>query len=128
MRPLFLTPENKEKALVVLSFAERPENWFHSPGSSRVPGDRAEFTVVIDTFRCVYTHTVSNGRHFRHLSISVPAVGKMPHPISVFTLATFFGFTGAEMAKDVATDHGDDWMLDMNDGERCIVVAQETPR
>lgn len=128
VRPLFLTPENKDKAAQVLEFAERPENWYHHPGSSWVPGDRSEFVTRIDTYRCVYTHTVSRGRHYRHLSISVPAREKFPNPVAVFTLATFFGFTGARMVEDVAAEPGTDWMFEPNHEEKCVMVVQERPR
>lgn len=125
LRPLFLTPDNKEKAAKVIAFAERPENWYHAGGSSWVPGDRPDFVARIDTYRCVYTHTVSQGKHYRHLSISVPADGKLPHQVAVFTLASFFGFTGGKMVEDAAVEPAEDWLINVNEAEHCIVLAQE---
>lgn len=128
MRPLLLTSENKDKATRVLVFAEKTENWYHHPGSPWVPGDHPEFVAIIDTYRCVYTHTVYRGTHYRHLSISVPARGWFPNEVAVYTLATFFGFTGAKKDNDVAVEPGDDWMLDLNEIEQCILIFQEFPQ
>lgn len=124
MRPLTLSDGNKDKATEVVAFAERPENWYHAGRVAWTPGDRSEYVTVLDTYRCVYTHTVWEGRHFRHLSISVPG-GRWPSPIAVFTLATFFGFTGADIEDEVATVPGLDWDINMDDDEQCIVVVQE---
>jgi hypothetical protein len=48
-----------------------------------------------------------------------------PNPITFFTLATWFGLTGATMTKDVAVKPGPDWQMDANREDNCIVVVQQ---
>lgn len=127
MRMLNLDDENRERAAAVTTFAERPENWYHPQEDSWCPGDRPEFVVFIDTLRCVYTHTVVEGVHYRHLTVSIESRTRQLHPIPFFTLATFFGFTGAEMQEDVAVAAGSDWIYGYDDDENCLALMQRRP-
>ena len=122
-RPLLLTPENKAKAQAVVDFASLPENVYRPPADF-VPGDRPEYRCQIDSYRCVFTITEGKGKRFRHLSISIPREGRLPNVEAACTIATWFGFTGAPMAEDVATGMGWDWFGDVVETDNCVVLAQ----
>jgi hypothetical protein len=109
MGMLELSDENRKQAQSLKEFAEQPENRFVIGRSSFVPGDRSEYVRYLNNYRCVFTLTEHESRVFRHLSISVPAPNRLPHQMSAFTIATWFGFTGAPMQEDVATGPGLDW-------------------
>lgn len=126
MRTLQLSSENRAEAQRVLDYANDP-NHYYEPPTDWVPGDQPEYTCHLDSFRCVFTITRANGKLLRHLSMSVPGPGKAPNPMAVFTVATWFGFTGATMQEDVATAPGDDWAIGLHELEDCIIVAQSLP-
>lgn len=125
MRMLNLNDKNRKMAAAVTTFAERPENWYHPSEHSWCPGDRPEYVTFIDTLRCVYTHTVAKGIHYRHLSVSIEPTTHQPHLTLFFTLATFFGFTGAKMQEDVVVAPGSDWIYSYKTEEHCLVLVQK---
>jgi hypothetical protein len=59
---------------------------------------------------------------FRQLTISVPSNTKYPNPIAAFEIAELFGFTGRPEEPDRP---GVDWLVDINNDDHCIVLAQE---
>lgn len=124
MRVLEINNENKGKVINILTFAEKPENWYRAEEVSWVPGDREGFYGVLDTYRCCYTRSVAKGKHYRHLSVSIPGK-KWPHLHAIYTIATLFGFTGAKTENEISTEPGYTWQMDMNRVEGCIVVVQE---
>jgi hypothetical protein len=90
-----------------------------------VPGDNPDFVVHLDTYRCVFTFTVADAPDddfiFRHLSISVPAEGKYPHPMAAFTIATLFGFTGWDGITEAMPDS---WAGGPYEEDGCVILAQ----
>lgn len=130
MGVLNFSDENIAKVHEIIGFAESPENWYYMGYTPWVPGDRPEFVVDVDSFRCVYTHTVDRKlNHFRHLSISLRGMpDKLPHPVCTFTLATWFGFTGAMMDGEIAIHPSPNWDISHNESEGCIVLVQQRPQ
>lgn len=123
-RFLFLTPETQERIAKVVAWAEQPDHWYRV-GGGVPPGTLEEHVVMLQSYRCVYSHTVtSDGLHLRHLSISVPVAGRYPHPIVCQTLAAMFGFTGTKTEDDFVVEFPDDWVMAPNPEENCVVVLQ----
>jgi hypothetical protein len=54
---------------------------------------------------------------YKHLSISVPALGKLPHPAAVSEIAALFGIT------DSIEDLVKKGLVSIHETENCIVVA-----
>ena len=129
MRLLRITEENIEAAQHLVRFAADEENWFHAFKDKWIPGDRPEYVLHIDTFKCVFTYTVApTGPMYRHLSVSVP--GKVyPNPIAIKMIADMFGFTGSRPPQSQDDPgFGMDWVVDLDEGEGCVVVVQEIER
>jgi hypothetical protein len=120
---LQLSPENQALAKQLVEFASKPEN-FYRPPSDVVPGERLEYTCHIDSYRCVFTITEIGGARYRHLSISIRGPN-LPAPVAAFTLAGWFGFTGAVLEGGISAMPGTDWHVDINEEDNCIILAQE---
>lgn len=126
-RPLLVDDQFRAECRRLREFAEDPKNWYLFEESDWVPGNRPEYVLESDYgYRAVFTITHAPGfrpEPFRHLSVSVPTEGKMPHHIVVFTLAHWLGFTGASVEDDVAVRPGK-WGLGIDDNEGCVVVQE----
>lgn len=129
-RPLFLDDAFKEACRQLREFAERRENWYvldENLEAPFVPGDRDEYVLRTEFgYRVVFTITHAPSQReqpFRHMTISVPAEGKSPNPVAVFTVAHHLGFTGAKVEDDVATEPGR-WALATDWDDECIVVQE----
>jgi hypothetical protein len=120
MRPLIIDAVARAKIAHLIEHAE--EHHYHA-GVDPTPGDNPAFVIHLDTYRVVFTFTQSQGKLWRHLSISVPAEGKFPNPAAAFMIAQEFGFTGWDGRSVHRIPDG--WMCDMNTADNCIVLAQE---
>lgn len=121
IRPLIINDEARATAARVVAYAQAHP---YRPGDP-VPGDDSNFVANFDTYRAVFTFTHSDGHIYRHLSISVPSL-KFANPAAAFMIAGLFGFIGwDERTIDRAPDG---WMIDVNEAEHCIVLAQECGR
>ena len=133
-----LGPEVEEAAKKIVAYAKDPKNWYRidSDGKpiSELPGDKPEHTLKTGSTRAVFSYTMVKGagksggllgddRLMRFLTVS--NITNYPSPISTFTLARMFGFTGAE-----ADDHGvvkepaKEWGLAVNKEEGAAIVQQ----
>lgn len=126
MRPLVLDDVTKSRVQAVREFAERTENIYFPSPNAAIPGNNPNFVAQLDTYRCVFTITAYEDKRLRHLSISVPSKD-FPNPISVFTIAGLFGFTGGKVESDITVAPGPDWQVAIDKEQHCIVVAQEHP-
>lgn len=118
VRALIIDDDARASAARVLSHAEKHH---YSPGQ-KPPGDDDRFVARLGTYRAVFSFTHADGTLWRHLSVSVPAKGKLPNPVAVFTIAKLFGFTGYDEAAPFKP--APDWGVNVNDDEHCVVVAQ----
>ena len=124
MRPLVIDDDQQRGVDALVKFASEEENWFHAFKDTWTPGDRPEYILHLNSYRCVFTCTESSdGKLYRHLSISVPA--DYPAPIAVFQLAAMFGFTGGQDGSGICVGPGDSWSIRVDTEAHCIVVAQE---
>lgn len=127
MRALFIDEEARAKVQRVVEYASQPEHWY-CPGLDAVAGDNPNYTCELNTYRCVFTYTVGDraiGTPWRHLSISVPSKD-YPNPAAAFTIAEMFGFTGWD-GKTI-NRMPDDWIMDVNRAEHCVMLAQKVPK
>jgi hypothetical protein len=124
LRPLFITDELKAEVKRVLDFASG--NFYYPGKSETIPGDDPRHVLEIPTgYRCVFSITISpQGKPWRHLSISVPKKGAVPHPISAFVIAALFGFTGYDIDRP-SPEPPADWFFDLNREDNCVIIAQE---
>jgi hypothetical protein len=122
MRPLVIDEETRAKVCAVEEFAY--SNWYRPGQSELVPGDDPRHTVLLNTYRCVFSYTKMRSELFRHLSVSVPSA-KYPHPYAVWTIAELFGFTGWDGKSPGGAP---DWLAQPNKEEHCITVAQKNHR
>lgn len=117
-RFLFIDDLAREKIAQVIAHAS---NHHYTPGpNAPVPGDDDKFVVQLDTFRCVFSFTQSDGAVWRHLSISIPQ--NYPNPAAAFLIAEEFGFTGWD-GKTI-DQVPQEWIVDIDKQARCIVLAQ----
>jgi hypothetical protein len=124
MRPLILDEIQKAKVKEVVDFART--NLYYPFKSETIPGDDARHVVNIPVgYRCVFSITVTpDGKHWRHLSISVPKREKYPHPAAACVIADLFGFTGYDADHPSETPPRD-WLMSVNKEDNCVVLAQE---
>jgi hypothetical protein len=117
MRVLVIDSAARERIKQVIAHAEKNHYYIES---GVVPGDDERFVAQLESYRVVFTFTHAAGKVCRHLSISVPS-SKYANPFAAFAIADLFGFTGY---VDLSGKPGDDWMIDINKAEHCIVIAQ----
>lgn len=135
---LKISPQIKDQIKTLVAWAERPENWYRPSPEAKVPGDDPAYVIEIPSgafdhegktvpgHQCVYTHTVLKDAHFRHLSVSL--YGRSVHPVVIWTLAAFFGFTGGEVTDEITLHPAPDWLLHVDQRTRAVVVVQgQTP-
>jgi len=124
---ILILTEAKVRAEEIVAYASQTENWYRMEVSTFVPGDRKEYVLRSGDHRAVFSWTMApTGEVRRHMSVSVPRKGKYPQPIVVWTLAHYFGFTGAELGDgDVVHEPADGWVFAQDEDEGCIVVQQE---
>jgi hypothetical protein len=123
MRILVIGEAEKEAASRLVAFAERPENRY-KPGprddtgpGDKVPGDDPNYRLQLWDYRCVFTITETPQGVFRHLSISVPAKDKLPHPGAIEQIAPLFGIEGT-VEEWARKGH-----VAPHENENCIVVV-----
>ena len=128
MRALVISPEQVERVNDLVGYVSRRENWYRPGESDFVPGDRPEYSIDLNTYRCVFsiTELPIDGIMFRNLSVSVPVAGKLPNEIAVWNIAVLFGFTGAKKADgtDIVVGAGCDWTIGVDEKANCVVIAQ----
>lgn len=118
MRPLVIDDAVRTKVAIVVAHAQAHP---YRPGpDSPIPGDDPKHVVKLGTYRAVFTFTETDGALWRHLSISIPE--KFPNPAAVFLIAHTFGFTGYN--PEHINNPGSDWLFDLNERDRCIVLVQ----
>jgi hypothetical protein len=116
---LTINPEVEASVQRLVSHALIRDHWYEPGRTEFVPGDLPEFTINLDSYRCVFTVTKLGGGAFRHLTISVPSKD-FPHPFAAFTIAKLFGFTGWDGKAEVP----DTWEGRVDQQEHCIVLMQ----
>jgi hypothetical protein len=122
MRALVIDKEARAAVAQVVAHALEPENYYEPGLSPQPPGDDPRYIVLLNTFRCVFSITKApDGRLFRHLSISVPTPGKYPNEFAVLEIARLFGFTGWDGHRLYFPDN---WMIDANQEDECVILAQ----
>lgn len=129
LRVLELGDASRQRAHEVALYAARPENWYRPRVSQWVPGDRPEHVADLGDFRCAFSYSVTQGRLHRHLSISTrtPTGPGLPAPLAVWTIASWFGFTGAEASAEGLVERAAaDWLFaPVAVPFKCVVLAQE---
>jgi hypothetical protein len=119
MSVLIIGEAQKEAARRLFEFAMRPENHYKPGPGVGVPGDDPNYVLQLFSYRCVFTITESASGVYKHLSISVPAKDKLPHPAAVEEIAHLFGIKGSV----------DDWAskghVSPHANEHCVVVVSE---
>ena len=124
-RLLVLSPEQKKAVGELVAFASQRENWFDPRKDKWVPGDRPEYTIQLESYRCCFTYDVQkDGNIYRHVSVSVSG-NAWPNEIAVFTICTMFGFTGGKTQGDVTVWLGKDWIVQMEKEAQAINVLQK---
>jgi len=117
----------QERAKEIAEYSEKSENWY-KPGETTVPGDLAEHVMLNGSVRAVFcwTHVPDKDHEVRrHLSISVRGEGRYPLPPICWTLAHYFGFTGAEVgAGGLVKDPARSWAFLADEDEGCIVLQE----
>jgi len=121
MRPLLIDDEARARVREVLSFASK--NWYRLGRSEIVPGDDPRHTVLLNTYRCVFSYTLDpHDNLWRHLSISVPSKD-LPNPFAFYSIAELFDFTGWDGKSIEPPPEG--WILGVNKQEHCITAVQK---
>jgi hypothetical protein len=134
MRALIIGPDEKQAIARVVAYATDREHWYCFAPGAAVPGDSPEYVAhVPDGFRCVFTLTLTQGKVYRHLSVSVNGVDRLPSPEACVALAIEFGFTASNQdAADnmdlVMLMQSDGWHAATNPIDRCVVMCQEIGR
>jgi hypothetical protein len=123
LRPLILDDEAKQRVGRVVAYAKQPSHWYR-PGDMQPPGNSPAHTVVLDSYRCVFSYTLSaENILYRHLSISIPSA-HWPNPFAVWMIATLFEFTGWN-ERSIKMPKG--WLAHLDNETHAVVVAQSIP-
>lgn len=121
IRVLVVGAEERAAVTRLVASAERPENHYIPGSTYEIPGDNPLYVIWLGDYRCVFTITKSDGRLWRHLSVSVPAKNAFPNHAAIEEIARLFGITGT------VTDWARKGHVMPNHNEGCIVVVQEYP-
>jgi hypothetical protein len=117
IRALVIDAAARAAVQKIVDFAAKPENWYKPGPNCKPPGDDPNYVVRLDTYRCVFTFTEDPNTKvlFRHLSISVPAMGMYPNPVAVNEIGLLFGFPdmNAKLHAQIVANRVDN----------CIVMA-----
>lgn len=116
--------ENKKKIQQLVDYASKPENYYYPDTEGTVPGDISEHVANLSGIRCVFSLTVLNNVAYRHLSLSGPEKGELPNATVSFTIATWFGFTGARVDNDVSVAPGR-WQMGSSEDHLALIFAQD---
>lgn len=128
MRALVIDDAAKLKVKRLVEYAQDRRNWYiiEFGGCSKQPppGSNRYHVIQLDSYRCVFSYSkqLRDQRVFCHLSISIPREDYYANPITAFTIAELFGFTGWD-AKSTTPPHN--WFIDVNHRDQCIVLVQE---
>lgn len=132
LRPLVIDDTTKAAVQKVMDYAQNRAHWYwvdqHMQGKTKCPGGIPEHTVILSTYRCVFSYTrIATGQVYRHLSISVPVKGKYPNSACAFAIAELFGFSGwsFETWDGRSQEFPADWSVGKNAEQQCIVMAQK---
>lgn len=121
--PLLLDDGFRDRIMTLVEFASKPENYYVPDKSKVAPGDKDGHWLEWGAYRIVYSLTVMSGdQHYRHLSVSLPT--GYPNFVTVWTIAHWIGFTGAQAREDVVTDPPHSWLAQVNESENCIVLVE----
>jgi hypothetical protein len=118
----------KERAEQIRTFAENPDNWYRAfQSSAKVPGLHDEYVLESGTIRAVFSWTlVPDGDIFRQMTVSSKNPGKWAQPLIVWTLAHYFGFTGATTNEhDLVEEAASSWQVQMVEEESCVMVVEK---
>lgn len=124
---LLINDQEKSKAAKLLEFASKPENIYDADCPTFIPGERPEYVEMFGEIRCVFTITRSKSHAFRHISFSIPTRRTVPGTEIVCTLATWFGFTGGVISRDVCVGPGPDWVIGPDTDGIAVVLLQPLP-
>lgn len=128
MHALTIDDESRQATKRLVDFAAKRENWYDPLNDDWFPGQKEEYTLVLnDHFRICFSYTVSPEKDrqlYRHMTISVPGEG-MPHPIAVFTIARMLGFTGAGDSP-VVVNAPSHWVVGPSPTEDGVILCCET--
>lgn len=115
----------QQRAREIVEYASQSENWYRPGPDAIIPGDKPEYVLQGTSVRAVFTWTVSPDDVRRHLSVSVKAEGRAPLPIMVWTLAHYFGFTGAKVDEHgLVQEPAPSWGFMVDEAEDCVVVQE----
>jgi hypothetical protein len=117
----------QQQAAKIAEYAADPDHWYKVGEVDWIPGDLAEYVLISGDTRAVFTWTHIFGSLIRHMTVSVSTPKKYPTPEVVWTLAHYFGFTGAkpEDQFQLVKEPAPDWNVGINENEGCIVVQQQ---
>ena len=117
LRHLVIDDTARAKIAAVIAHAEKNHYEHGAPLACYDP----RYVAELNTYRAVFTFTKTDGKLFRHLSVSVPG-DKYPNPVAVFTIAHEFGFTGYD--HNQADRPGEGWMIDLDHPAGAVVILQ----
>ncbi len=125
MFPLVLDDAFRAEVMRVVEYASKPAHYYVPALSPFPPGDMPEYTMRAGDYRIVYSVTMTEKATYRHMTVSLTREGaEYPAPISLFTIAHMFGFTGADVQDGFVTEPAKTWMFDVNHEDRCVVLAE----
>lgn len=126
MNILFLTKDTEARAKEIAVYAAKPGNWYRPGETLTLPGEHPEYVLVSGTIRAVFTWTrATKSLVIRHMSVSVQGAN-YPNPLTVWTLAHMFGFTGAKPDEHgLVHQPANTWGCFVDKDERCVVVQEK---
>jgi len=107
----------------VRSWATPQQRWHRAVAGSPPPGDHGRHACLVGSYRCVFYLAERPHGVYRHLRISLPG-GQRPGNHAVWTLATWFGYTGGNRVRDLTLAPGSDWWIGWQALDRCVTVMQ----
>jgi hypothetical protein len=121
MRPLVIGPEETEqiRELAAMAAANPLTMAVMDLDRDDVSDMMMLYSITLPTgYRVTYSHEIQKPGLCHHLSVSVDAAGRLPHPAAVNMIAEAFGM------KKIEDDGSLVWRDDWEDGGAAINVLQ----
>jgi hypothetical protein len=100
-----------DDARTLMALADRPADFDRSAA-------RPEHMLISDHYRCAFSVEEQPAGFVRHLSVSVPKPGKVPHIPAVQMLAELFGFSECPPTR------GHMWLEEFEPGHQAVNIAE----
>jgi hypothetical protein len=127
-RLLIITDMAKQRAAEIVAYARIHQNWY-VPGQTSPPSSMTQLChffepSILASFS--WTYDAPNQKIYRQLSLRSAKLGRLPHADTAYTIASWFGFTGASLSEaGIVYKSGADWIIQPWKEHDTLIISQE---